>query len=473
MKKKCWIWVAILLLPSLLPMTAFANEKADNTEYDQVSESTGTVTLAIDDAHSYKGMNKAYKGGYVPTVKDGKATVVLPLISSGKLKGNTITAVPRFGDPASSPFQFKNYQITVKQKDNSISNSSKTVKSYLVSFELPLVQNRINGVYQMTIDVSGKTMDGGEIAQSFETYVIITDGKKPAGDDSVSEKQTSQPKVIVSGYEINPSPVIAGEEFTAKVTLKNTSNEKAVQNMTVDVSCESPNLTLLNDSGTIFIGKLGKGMATEIELKYKTDLETPVQKYSISLSLSYDDPDANSIQSSGVVPLTVQQTMNLRMEPPQIAEQVNAGDTMPISIQVMNLGHSEVYNVRAELSVPGLIPLDVAFIGNMEAGTAGEGKMDVFVGSRDMSEGYEGQEKYGFTDGILTLVYEDADGREYEDEIDISTTINEPVMTVSVQPKEEPETAGQWWVSIIIGAVVIGMLVAFLFINRKKMQKTS
>jgi LPXTG-motif cell wall-anchored protein len=286
------------------------------------------------------------------------------------------------------------------------------------------------------------------------------------------EKPSSQPKVIVSNYEINPSPVIAGKEFTAKVTLKNTNEKKAVQNMTVTISCESVNLTRLNDSDTIFINKLGKGATTEIELKYKTDLETPATKYSIALAISYDNTDATALTSAGILEVSIQQALNVKMEVPQIAAEVNAGDTMPLSVQVMNLGRSMVYNVRVELSAPGLLPSGTAFVGNMEAGTAAEGKMDVFVGTKDMSEGYEGSDKYGFTSGTLTLIYEDANGQGFTDSMDISTTINEPVInTANTEPEEKPETASQWWISIAIGVVVLGALAAFLFIRRKNKGK--
>jgi hypothetical protein len=308
--------------------------------------------------------------------------------------------------------------------------------------------------------------------QSFTTYVTISDGKKQTNDtptNPVAEKPASQPKVIVSSYEINPSPVVAGKEFIAKVTLKNTHERKAVRNMTVDISCESANLTLLNDSSTMFIDKLSKGATTEIELKYRTDPETPAQKFDIVLAIGYDDSEAVSLTSSGVIPVTVVQALNVKMEPPQIAAQVNAGDTMPLTIQVMNLGRSQVYNVRVELSAPGLLPSGTAFVGNMEAGTAAEGAMEVFVGTKDMSEGYESGEKYGLTDGTITLIYEDAGGREFRDSVAVSTTINEPVIgAANTEPEETPETASQWWISIVIGAVASGALAAFLLIRRGK-----
>lgn len=210
-----------------------------------------------------------------------------------------------------------------------------------------------------------------------------------------------------------------------------------------------------------------KGATTQIEVTYQTDLETPEQKYNIALSISYEDADCTPLTSSGVVEVKVQQALNVKMEKPQIAKEVNAGDTMPLTIQVMNIGRSHIYNARVELSAPGLMPTGTAFIGNMEPGTAMEGKMDVFVGSMDMSEGYEGTKKYGYTSGTLTLIYEDAGGQEYTDSVEIFTTINEPLINaINAQKEEQPETVSQWWVSIVICAALIGTSAA-LIIRRK------
>ena len=239
--------------------------------------------------------------------------------------------------------------------------------------------------------------------------------------------------------------------------------------MTVTVSCDSPNFSLQNASNTIYIDKLAKDTTTDIELKFKTDLETPAQRYNIMLAIEYDNSDAVTLSSSGSIPVMISQPLRVEMEAPKIPEQVNAGDTMPVSFQVMNMGRSKVYNVRIELSAPGLIPSGTAFIGNMEAGTASNADMDVFIGTKDMTEGYEGEDQYGFTNGRITLIYEDANGQEYTTDTEFSTKINPPVISaVSAQPEETPETASQWWISLIVGGAVVAILAIILIARSKK-----
>ena len=480
--KKLSILLAILALIFILPVTALAEGETETpsptpspTQSDtEPIEPIESTNLEIDSAHVYEGMDKAYKDGYTPTVKDGVATLVLPLIASGEIKDNTITVTPGLGDTASSPFVYKNYQKAVSLQDNAVTGGS-TVSSYLVRFDFPLASDRYNGVYPVTINIEAQGADDSPIQQSSTLYVTITDGKDPNAAPPTPEPETpkSQPKIIVSSYSINPSPAMAGDQLTATITLKNTSRQ-SVQNMTATVSCDCPNLTLQNDTSTIYIGKLSKEKTTDIELTYKADLETPAGRYNIMLAIDYENSDATAFSSSGTVPITISQPLRVEMETPQIPQSVNAGDTMPLSFQIMNMGRSTVYNVRVELSAPGLIPSETAFIGNMEPGTAMPGEMDVFIGTKNMSEGYEGDDKYGFTNGIITLIYEDADGQEYTDETEFSTTINQPVITASNnEVEEEPETAGQWWISVIIGVVVIAGLAAYIIIRKKRKEKSN
>jgi hypothetical protein len=465
--RKVFALLAALLLIMALPATALA--EGDGAD----ASAEPAISFSIDNESIYTGMDKAYKDGYIPTVKDGTATIILPLLASGDLKGGMITVTPGLGDTASSPFVYKNYQKTVSLQNNPVGDGSQSVSSYLVVFQLSLASGRVNGIYPVSIDVQAQTVDGTPVQQAFTCYVTITDGKNPSTESSgIVEKPQSQPKIIVSGYHVSSSPVEAGSEFTATVTLKNTNEKKYVKNMTVTATCDSTNLVLLDDSNVIYIDKLDKGHTTDIQLRYKTDLETAPQRYTISLAMEYDNSDATTLASTGLVMVEVVQPLRVEMEVPQVEEQVNAGDTMPLTFQVMNFSRGAIYNVRVELSAPGLIPTGTAFVGNMEAGTSATADMDVFVGTKNMSEGYEGDDKYGYTSGTFKLIYEDGKGQEYTEEADFGTTISEPVIAASNPEEEEkPETAGQWWISIVIGGAFVAALAIFLALRAKRKGK--
>jgi hypothetical protein len=467
--KRIRLPLAAALLLLLLPAFALAEgETAPPASALPAPSPPAAAGLAIDSLNVYDGMDQAYMNGYAPRVKSGKATIVLPLVATGEIEGNAVTVTPSLGDPSSAPFVFKNYQKTVKLSNNKVKGGG-TVASYLVRFDLPLKSGRLNGAYPVTISIEARAADGSAIQQSYTWYVIITDGKAPNAPPP-SPKPTvpvSHPKIIVSAYRLDPAPASAGRELTVTVTLRNTSEAQAVRDVKVTASCDSPDFALRNDSNTIFIDGIGKGETADIELKYKVGLKAAAQQYNIALAIEYDNAEAMTLSSAGTVAVTVAQPLRVQMEAPKIASEVNAGDTLPLSFQVMNLGRGAVYNVRVELSAPGLFPSGAAFIGNMEAGTAKTGEMDVFVGMKNMTEGHEG-EKYGMTGGKITLVYEDDEGREYREETEFATTINEPVLPAApAQPEEKPEKAGQWWISILVGGVVIlGLAAVFIFRGR-------
>ena len=102
--------------------------------------------------------------------------------------------------------------------------------------------------------------------------------------------------------------------------------------------------------------------------------------------------------------------------------------------------------MRLEISAPGFIPDKAAFIGNMEPGSDGTADVNVFIGTRDMSEGSTETEKYGMTSGAITLKYEDENGQEYQEEFPISTNILEPFIPAATEPEtpEETKTPSQW-----------------------------
>ena len=441
---------------------------------------TGATRLQIDDANIYDGMDKAYRDGYLPQVKNGVVTLVLPLIADGDIKARQIIVTPNLGDSYSSPIQYKNYQKTfvleehlVNEEKNKDTELEERVEAYLVCFEFPLKSDRKNGTYPVSLNIQAQSSSGNIIQQTYTCYFTITDGQstdevvEPQIDMGMTmEEETpeSQPRILISKYSLDSSPVSAGEDFTATVTLRNTSETMSVQNMVVTVSCDSANFVLQNDSNTIYIDKLGAGKTMDIEIHYSTDLETPPQRYNINLSMSYDNSDAMSLASAGAIMVEVAQIPNVELAPFNLEPELNAGETIQMSFQVMNLGRSPVYNARVELSAPGLYPVGTGFIGNMEPGTAATTKLDVFVGMKEDAE-----ERYGNTSGTVTLIYEDANGQEYVQEVDIDTNIKALVISApTTETEEEVEAAAsQWWISVAIGAGVIAVL-GFAFRKQRK-----
>ena len=185
------------------------------------------VSLCIDNKNVYEGMQQAYANGYQPVCANGNVTLVLPLISDGKLQQDKITASVDLGATDNSPFVFRSYEKEFNCKPQYINGTGETKDIFLVSFELTLSEKRVNGIYPVIINVTGKDENGIEVQKSFTNFVTVADGIDPnaaasgaADTTQAEETPTSAPVVLVDKSVINTDTVKAGEDFEVTVTLK-------------------------------------------------------------------------------------------------------------------------------------------------------------------------------------------------------------------------------------------------------------
>ncbi len=431
-------------------------------------EKEDSVHLSLDSRNLYPGMDSSYSQGYTPVIQEDTAILILPVLSDGPLKNNTVTAVLSLGDTKTSPFEYRAYRKEVMLSEVQSNVKGLSVNACLVRFDLPLLKERLNGVYPVVVSIQGQTLEGNRVEEDFTIYVTVSDGKDPNYEEP-PEIPVSQPLVLVKKYTITPQSINAGNEWTVLLTLQNTSDVLAVQNMIVEVQWDKVHMTLLNASNVLYVERLDKGESLDLTLSFKTDTETPTGRYTLDLAMTYDNPEARTLSSAGTLTVEISQPAVVKLEAPVIPDNVVSGETLPLSFNVMNLSRERVYNVCIRLAAPGFIPLASAFIGNMEAGTAKQGEIDIFIAAREGGTGETGESKYGITNGTLTLSYEDAAGRAYEQTTDFISRIDPPPASYKAPPDEEPVRAGQWWFSIVIGGTVITGLSVILFKrNRKK-----
>lgn len=522
-------------------------EAADLSQTNDTEQITGkaeklndtAVAVCIDNQNVYEGMESAYNKGYQPVCENGKVTLVLPLMCSGKMKQDKITASVDLGDTKDSPFVFRNYEKDFLCKPEYINGTEETKEIYLVSFTFDLSGSRINGIYPVIINASGEDENGNEIQKAFKNYVTITDGidkkekshnddktvegsqetvaevnsndkdveivngndgtagditaendatnsenienyeagidgipddvseaaepsdaaglSEPAvgGEDASSEETPeSAPVILVEKSVVSTGTAKAGEDFDVTVTLKNTSKTKSVQNMVASITVPSADFELKNNSNTIFIDKLDAEKTTDLSLTFRVGKSTVDGNYPIEVALSYDDSKANTLSSAGTFVVTVEQPLNVKLTMPAIAADLTAGDTVPLSFQVMNLGRSTVYNVRCDVTGDGLVQTKTAFVGNMESGSDGEGDSNIFISPM------EDENQYGKTTGTVTLTYEDAFGNEHSQEFTFDTSISKKQDDSSKDGGTE-KRAMQWWVSIaVISAIIVFVVVS-------------
>ena len=124
--------------------------------------------LYIDTDYAIEG--QTYGKGYVPTVSNNAAHIVLPL-TTGQAGLLPLRVTPVFDAGADSPFSYGNYEFNVSwDPDKGV---------FPVTLKLPLKADRKNGVYPVEFRCAYTDAGGAAYTQSFTVQVTISDGQDP------------------------------------------------------------------------------------------------------------------------------------------------------------------------------------------------------------------------------------------------------------------------------------------------------
>ena len=437
-----------------------------------VPQNTIPTALTIDTENIYDGMDKAYEDGYVPRTENGFMYIVLPMLSNGNIYQNRIKVSLGLGSGASSPFVMANFEKTFEMETVTPKNSNEEKELFLIEFTVKLSSERINGVYPVAVNISGYDDSGTPIDCSYTIYVTITDGKSNQVTQPAPEVATAEPVVYISNSVVQPDKVMAGEEFTLTVTLKNSLTTKSVKNMLVKIDTGNLHINLLENTNVFQVDKIPAGGETELTFRLGSDASIPAGKYNLNFTFNYDSSKTLNLSSSGSTIVEIHQPANMELVMPRFAQSVTVGETIPLSLQVMNMGRDPMYNVRCTVSGFGFAPSNTGYIGTMDAGSSATTEVELYIIALNASKGNENGSQYGNTIGTVTLIYEDETGQEYQQETQFETTVNRPVVevaqTASGEDAEE-KAAGQWWISVLIlGGVILAAGIGFVLIKRKK-----
>ena len=428
--------------------------------------------LEIDTENIYEGMDKAYEDGYVPKISDGMMYLVLPLLSNGDIHDNEIKVSLNLGSSSSSPFEIANYEKTFELEKVKPQNSEEKVELFLVEFDVKLSSSRTNGVYPVVVNVSGYDDSGSAINCTYTLYVTITDGKSNEPPKTYVETPTAEPVVFISNSVMMPGEAMAGEEFTLTLTLKNSLTTKSVKNMLVKVDTGNLHINLLEDTNIFQIDKIEAGGETTLTLRFDTDASIPAGKYNLNFVFNYDSSKTLNLSSSGTAIVEIQQPANMELVMPRFPQNVTVGETIPLSLQVMNMGRDAMYNVRCVVSGYGFAPANTGYIGTMGAGSSATTEVELYIIALNASKGNENGSQYGSTTGTITLIYEDESGEEFSQDVQFETYVNRPIVEIpqtDTAAEEEEKTTNQWWISVVIlGGVICAAGIGFFLISQHR-----
>lgn len=278
---------------------------------------------------------------------------------------------------------------------------------------------------QMTLvaTVSYKDANGKEITENFNVYL---QAKEKSKDDSLSETATLTPKVIVSNYATDVEKIVSGDEFILTFVLKNTSLDKDVKNMTVDVipgtdgSANSTSGTIFSpiDGTTSFHTKqLNKDGELEYSIKLKTSASAGARSYPITIKYNFEYENGSSYATgNGSMDINLPVTQPIKFElmewnPPTEC----SADGTTLSFQYFNKSKNPMTNLA--VSVEGDFTMPTQYVGTLNASS-----YDFFSGSMlPVDASAIGETKHA----VLVFTFEDASSNEQRVEYPFDVVITE------------------------------------------------
>lgn len=451
------------------------------------------VYLGIDNRHAYDGMEQSFAEGYVPTVEDQAFSLVVPITAGGALKDEKLTVDLQFESGSETAFQYKNYQKDVKKATYTFDTETgqEQVEAYVYRCTVELQAGAPSGQYAVTVKAFGYTEDGEKLTLDYRIFIRVPEQETEAasgdaggggslgdggytgggGGGATAEEIIHQPKMLLESCSLSGEALEAGSEETLEVSFRNRSQSQSMYNLKVVLSAASTGVVLERNS--FYFSKVSPG--EEISLSEQISIAKDAEAASVPLTFTFEYEDSKGTASTGTetVNLYVVQPVRMELETAEIPAILYASDTVSIPVRALNLSRTGVYNARIGISGTGLFPTGEAFLGNMEAGSQGEGTITLYVGTRTMEAvgietGTDDQEKYGPVSGVITLQYEDAAGTVYEETREYQAEIKKAqILSLKVEAEEE---ANDWWVSIFAVAG-LAMIVWILLLTGRLRRK--
>lgn len=467
--------LVLIIVATSISTTVFATETSDTNSDRTTSEKKQTVSpstedkstrtsdvgLQIDNENKYENMEKSYHDGYVPTIKDNKVYLVLPLV--GKTHNDTVNISVDLGEAENSPFVFGNYNQTITNEN-----------LYLFQVIIPLESSAINGTYPIMITAEYLSVNGEKITQNYTLYVTITTGIAPVDPnatpedttpaDTTSEKEAAEcPDLYISECIIAPSSIGGNEEFDVIVTINNIGNLKARNIKIIYGETGSLDIVPASAINVINIDNISNSKTTKAAFKMKTTENITNGIHFFPIQVDYVDYYGGVYTFTQQFTINVIRTAQIDYDALAIPEEAESGTTLELPVNIFNVGKSILKNVKISLEGDGLTPISSVYLGDIDVGLTGNGTLSVFVGTLENGN-------YGNIQGTYIISYDDEAGEMKSITNDFTFEITEPTSETSDTTAEEDVAVKQpdvqWWVSLLIGLAIIAIIVSFIVTGR-------
>jgi len=363
--------------------------------------------FVIDQDRILNGMNRSWRHGYEPSISSNKLTLVLPILSD-KANGVIDTELI-MTDETFSPFKPQTMSVRTWRSESGI---------YAVRLPLELYADRNDGDYACTIRISCKTKSGEELSMDIP-YTIKIRGSQP-----------SQETIRMQITDVNTN-LMVGEDGIITVTLTNPCKTVPFEQPVLRISDSSQEI-IPQGADVIYLDDFAPGESRTITFPVTVKPNASVSHHILAFDLNWTSLGQAMTQTeSYTVPVT--QEMRLENGGLKMADSVIAGDSLTITLPLMNMGRADLINVLATVSVPGITEKQSVLVGTIESGETRNAQITITPGKHVTGD---------FT-GTMTVEATDNDGNPTSFSLPLSLSVDEPVIIAAVdttitQTKEMP-----------------------------------
>ena len=264
--------------------------------------------------------------------------------------------------------------------------------------------------------------------------------------ETTTSNDTSQPRLMVTEYTVENGSIIPGESRKVYITIKNTSPSKAVSNIKLSLSDDSGELKT-DGMGTAYVKSISAN-GTYVWTVGLTAVHTAkTGEHPLTLSMEYEDSNHSGYSANDTIRVNIKQSVMLKYDSARLPSKSIQGETVTVSINLMNTGKSTIHNAMIDVDVKGLDSGGTVLVGEIPQGESKTGSVNLRVSN----------EILGKVEGAITINYEDDFGETYTETVDVSTVIEEKVIKTEAEEEEEKKNP-LWWLFMLIGTIIGGAL---------------
>ena len=180
----------------------------------------------------------------------------------------------------------------------------------------------------------------GQAGTSTDSFTLNVTGKNQTAEPT---NNNSKPYLMVTEYTVEGGSITPGESRNVSVCIKNTNPSNAVSNIKLSLAEESGEI-IPEGTGTAYVAKIGAGGTYTWSVALTAANTAKTGEHTVKLDMEYEGGSNSQFTASDIIRLPVRQSVKLDYSGAQLPAKTVQGETVTLSINLMNTGKSKLYN---------------------------------------------------------------------------------------------------------------------------------